>query len=152
MKNDKRFENKTTLWAFIAIFIMLAGTAIWNKCSAQMTIPLMEGTVESGDVYDYESEGGDPFTLTGSYFRASTTEVKILFKRRPYERMNTLTYAIDSIDICYGKNESELLTLWPKSLTNRITTGKIEIYSENKEYQMYIYNDESIFFFKGKVL
>lgn len=152
MKPDKRFEYKTTFWSFVAIIVMLLGTAIWNKCSAQMTIPLVSGTVEEGNVLTPGGGSGELFTLYESTMDASTTEVRIDFRHRRYERPSELTYPIDSIDISESMQDGyEKITLWTSVDFSLDNAEKVIIFTNGITYRMYIYYPEQIFYFSGKV-
>lgn len=135
-------------WILIILLVVLT----INDCRGQMTIPLVQGTVTSGDMYEIGNRG-EPFELIQSKMDASTTEVTILFKRKKHEKVNQLMYPIDSIDISYSEiDETEIITLWPDKNSKRNNPEKIEIVSDGEFYRMYIYYERPILFFTGKVL
>lgn len=145
-----RYAYKVVWWSWVALAVIVIALATAKRCEAQMTIPLVQGTVESGDVYELGNRG-EPFALISSEMNASTTEVTIRFKRKKYERVCELTYPVDSIDISQNDIE-ETITLWPPPDTKRNNPEKIEIVSDGKIYRMYVYYKQPIFFFTGKVL
>jgi len=156
MSNEKP-NYKITFYAFAAMLAILLATAVWNRCEAQITIPLMNGTVERGDVYPMHPEGGvttgDPFDLTQSYISASTTDLLIQFKRRKNEKLKLLRYPIDSIDVSDSMQDGyQSFTLWPYYNGKQYTAEKIEIFTNDVVYRLYIYFEDEIFFFTGKVL
>lgn len=152
----KKFKNRSTIHAFTAIAIVVLIVVAAQKCNAQMTIPLVKGTVEEGNIYSQDEDGGvvpqDPFQLYKSTMEATTTDVVIDFRRLKYERPNNLTYPIDSIDISDSMQDGyEKITLWTAVEFSLDQAEKIIIFANGITYRMYIYYPEEIFYFSGKV-
>jgi len=142
----------------IATWVLYAAVAIWlfslgvSNCKGQMTIPLVKGTVEEGNVLTPGEGSGDLFTLYKSTMEATTAEVTIDFRRLKYERPSNLTYPIDSIDISESMQDGyEKITLWTSVEFSLDKAEKIIIFANGITYRMYIYYPEEIFYFSGKV-
>lgn len=117
-----------------------------------MTIPMVKGTVEEGNVITPGKEPGDKFALYESTMDATSTDVKIEFRRRKYERPNELNYMIDSLDISKRLQDGyEKITLWVNNDLYPEYTEKIVIFANGNAYRMYIYYTREIFYFSGKV-
>lgn len=152
MKSDKKFESRMTFYSFVAIIVVLIIVGTAQKCNAQMTVPLVKGTVEEGNVLVPGEGSGDLFTLYESTMDASTTEVRIDFRRKKHERPNNLTYPIDSIDISESMQDGyEKITLYTSMEFSLDNAEKVIIFANGITYRMYIYYPEQIFYFSGKV-
>ncbi len=161
VKNPKR-ANKLMLYGLIILLCLLFWSAIFNKCRGQMTIPLVKGSVEEGNTFfvkrmDQWSNFGthDPqncFGLVDGSVEISTTELDLKFKRRRYEKMNTLSYQVDSIDIRNLAYEDwDEITLWLHQHFEHDQAEKAVLFYSDAYWKLYIYYDDLVFYFMGKV-
>lgn len=142
----------------IATWVLYAAVAIWllslgvSNCKGQMTIPLVKGTVEEGNVLTPNGGSGEVFTLYKSTMESTTTNVNITFRRLRYERSSELNYPIDSIDISESMQDGyEKITLWVNNDHQLHLVDKIIVFANDNTYRMYVYYPEEIFYFSGKV-
>ena len=149
-----RYAYKVQFYCMIAMILLLAATAIWNKCTAQIQGPVEEGCVFFHD--EDPMELSDNFKLITGWAEFSNDQVHITFKKRKREKLNEFIFPVDSTTTNYPililEMTEQIFWIEPGIRDSGYKYPKIMmLYYTEDEWWLFIILDKMTFHFKGDV-